>query len=135
MTRITRIASAAFLMAALLSMTTFASAQAVFTTATAAGGQLIADQNTGAVTWCVALTGGTALSPTPTGVCAKIGTATPSATNPSLSISDWFSNGTSGGTSFITNVYTGKVWQCEYYYNSNTDVIYGDCAQRGTAST
>jgi hypothetical protein len=113
-----------------------ASAQAVFTTAPGGGGQIVVNQSTGAVSYCVILSGGTALAPTPTGICAKIGTATPSATNPSLVVSEWF-NGNSAGqyTSFVTNVYTGKVTQCEYYYNGNLHTIYGDCAVIGTASS
>jgi hypothetical protein len=113
-----------------------ASAQAVFTTAPAGGGTLVVNQNTGAISYCVITSGGTGLAPVPTGTCGKIGTATPSATNPSLVISDWFiSNTNNQFTAFITNVYTGKVVQCVYYYTAVPRVLYGDCALIATASS
>jgi len=110
-----------------------ASATTTMTTAEVGTGQFVVDQTTGAISFCIPLTGGTALAPTPVGKCAQIGTATVS-TNPSLQVIGPFSTGISGvDTSFVTNVYTGKVTQCEYYYNSNLGTIYGDCAVIGTA--
>jgi hypothetical protein len=111
---------------------TGAFAATTMTTAPAGGGQIVVDQVAGDISYCVQLTGGTALSPTPIGKCAKIGTASVS-TNPSLQVQGPFSTGVgSAWASFITNVYTGKVTQCVYYYNANTSAIYGDCAVVGT---
>ncbi len=102
-------------------------------TAVVGTGQFVVYQTTGAISFCVPLTGGTALAPTPVGKCAQIGTAAVS-TNPSLQVIGPFGTDISGvDTSFVTNVYTGKVTQCEYYYNSNLGTIYGDCAVIGTA--
>lgn len=118
---------------AMLSCSPAIAAKPTMLTAPVTGGQLVVDQTTGAISYCVTLTTGGTSNPTPVGMCAQIGTATPAANNPSFEIGVSENSGVpSGATSFVTNVYSGQVTQCEYYFNSTTHSIAGSCALVGT---
>jgi hypothetical protein len=111
---------------------TTAWAHPVFTTAP---GELIVNQRTGAITYCVTITAGTIFAPEAKGLCAEIGNAEPSAVIPSLVISDPVA--TSDGTSsFITNIYTGQITQCVYDYSTTGGAAFHfQCLVIGNAAT
>jgi hypothetical protein len=120
-----------------LAATAAGAATPVFTAGPETGDQIFVDQNTGVISACQVVTTFSGSSPIPAGVCGRLGSASPTvANNPSLVISIPVSNGSAGEFTFIvTNVYTGQVTQCEYFYQSGTHTFYGDCAVIGTLPT
>jgi hypothetical protein len=98
-----------------------------FTVTGSNGGNIVLNQNTGAITLCDGHYTGAGPF-TPDGTCIKIGTATPSAgTLPSL-VATW----STGNPFFVTNVNTGKVWQCDSYLSASGSFV-GSCILEGTA--
>jgi hypothetical protein len=101
-----------------------AAAKPQFLTSPATQGQIVVDQLTGDISYCVLFASGT----TPTGLCGKIGTAAPSGNNPDFEVSAPFLyNPPFGAAVFVTNTYTGQVTECTYIYNSTTHSISGNC--------
>lgn len=109
---------------------TEAAAKPKMVAAPANQGNIVVDQVTGEISYCILLSTGTM---TPGGVCGKLGTATPSVNNPSLEIgvSNVY-NPPFGARAFVTNVYTGQVTQCDYSYNSTSHSVVGSCAPVAT---
>lgn len=97
-----------------------------FTAGAANGYNVVVNQNTGAITACNGYFTGSGPY-TPAGTCIKIGTATPTTTDPSLVIT-W----SVGATFFVTNIFTGKIWQCDPY-TSPTGSLSGTCILEHTA--
>lgn len=113
-----------------LACATAASAKPKMVVAPANQGNIVVDQVTGDISYCVLLSTGTM---TPGGVCGKLGTATPSTNNPSLEIgvSNVY-NPPFGARVFVTNTFTGQVTQCDYIYNSTSHSVIGSCATVAT---
>jgi hypothetical protein len=106
-------------------------------------GQFIVSQISGAITFCTLSFNGnvTVGMPVaqPTGKCLHIGTAQPSATNPSLAITPCscgltLSTGQASTTVEVTNLYTGVVVECTVTENINNGNLAGQCVNIGTAS-